>query len=348
MKHIEALVLFLLICMSGNAASNSVGTLTGVVVDKQSNEPLSYTNVFFSNTTLGDAADKNGRFILEKIPAGAYQLVVSRIGYDLHVQQVEIVPGVIKELNVRLVVHSIEGQEVSVTASASKQWRRDLSLFSKYFIGETRNARRTNILNPEVLSFKTAPESGDMLADAQRPLIVENRALGYRIEIILKYFRCGVSGARYLLYPHYSELPAKNKRIQKKWQKARQQTFKDSMRGFWHDLAKGDYRRNYVVSQKTETNLMRTSFAPMQEIKTVVIDSAIMLRRLELKNGLQVQRRVAGASQIYLKYGYIDFDTRGNYYPADGVTVSGYWIKNRIADTLPFDYAPTEDAKDDR
>ncbi len=87
---------------------------------------------------------------------------------------------------------------------------------------------------------------------------------------------------------------------------------------------------------------MRTSYAPMEKINIMVIDSTIMLRRLELKNGLQIQRHAEDASQIILKYGYIDFDSRGNVYPANGVTVSGYWIKNRIADTLPFDYAPAE------
>lgn len=342
MKSVAILVLFLEVCTFGAAVSNPVGTLTGVVVDKQSNEPLPYTNVFFANTTLGDAADKEGRFILEKIPAGTYQLVVSRIGYDLHVQQVDIAPGLTKKVHVRLKVRSIEGEEISVTANVSRQWQRELARFSKCFLGETRNARHAYIVNPEVLSFKTALGTGDLLAEAQRPLIVENRSLGYRIEIILKQFRCGFSGAHYLLYPRYSELEAKSKRVQKKWQKARRHTFNDSMRGFWYALAKGDYRQKYAVSEKTELNLMRTRYAPIQEIATVVIDSSIMLRRLEFKTSLQIQRHAEDASQIILKYGYIDFDARGNIYPADGLTVSGYWIKSRIADTLPFDYAPVE------
>ena len=342
MKRVVKLFLLLLMPLLGIAASNSVGTLTGVVVDLQNNEPLPYANVFFANTTLGDAADKEGRFILDRIPVGAYQLVVSRIGYDLYVQPVEIAPGLTQKLRVRLKVHSIEGEEISITAEGSKKRQRNLSLFEKYFIGETRNAKQTFIMNPEALSFKTAVGTGDMLAEAGQPLIVENRALGYRIEIILKQFRCGFSGAHYLLYPRYSELEAKSERVQKKWQKARRQTFNDSMRGFWYALAKGDYRQTYAVSEKTESSLMRTRYAPMQEIATVVIDSSIMLRRLEFKTSLQIQRHAEDASQIILKYGYIDFDARGNIYPADGLTVSGYWIKNRIADTLPFDYAPVE------
>ncbi len=244
MNRVVIVTLFYLVGLFEQAASNPVGALTGLVLDQQSQAPLAFANVFFANTTLGDAADEQGRFVLDKIPAGVYQLVVSRIGYELFVQPVEILPGVTKELNVCLTVHSIEGEEVIVTAEKSKRRQRDMALFSKYFIGETRNARRTFILNPEALSFKTEPGTGDMLAEARQPLIVENRALGYRIEIILEQFQCGLSGVRYLLYPHYSELTPKGKGVEKKWRKARQQTFDDSMRGFWHALARGDYNQS--------------------------------------------------------------------------------------------------------
>ncbi len=62
----------------------------GKVTDRSTKEPLYFVNVFLSNTTLGCATDRDGVFILENIPPGKYNLVVTMIGYDLHVEEIKL------------------------------------------------------------------------------------------------------------------------------------------------------------------------------------------------------------------------------------------------------------------
>jgi len=49
------------------------------------NPPVSrsfFTNVYLYQTTYGSATDVNGYFIITKVPAGDYTLMVTYLGYD--------------------------------------------------------------------------------------------------------------------------------------------------------------------------------------------------------------------------------------------------------------------------
>lgn len=195
------------------AQTTGRGAVSGFVVDSDTRAPLPYTNVFLANTTLGDAADDRGEFIIENIPPGAFQLVVSRIGYEIFVRDLIIQPEKTIALNATLTVASIVGEEISIVGERdTRQWRRDLVEFKRYFIGETRNAEKCTIRNPEVLTFSREPLTNNLLAKSDRSLIIENRALGYRIDVILDNFRWGFGGGYFLIYPHFSALtPADNR-----------------------------------------------------------------------------------------------------------------------------------------
>ena len=70
------LVLLLFVPLQGQAVE-------GRVVDVFTGEPLQDANVILEGTTLGDAADGDGRFIIDGVPAGDYVLHVTMVGYRL-------------------------------------------------------------------------------------------------------------------------------------------------------------------------------------------------------------------------------------------------------------------------
>ena len=78
----------------------------------------------------------------------------------------------------------------------------------------------------------------------------------------------------------------------------------------------------------------------MDSLAISIVDSTRGLRRWQFDGLLQVKRRQDGSSNLSLNYGYVDFDPRGNIYPADAVKIYGYWGQYRVADSLPFDYWP--------
>lgn len=64
------------------AAQAQTGTIKGFVYDKESGEPMIFTNVLLKGTTRGGQTDVNGYFAIEQVPAGSYTLFTSLIGYD--------------------------------------------------------------------------------------------------------------------------------------------------------------------------------------------------------------------------------------------------------------------------
>jgi len=61
---------------------SQTGTIKGFVYDKASGEPVIFTNVYLYQTSYGSATDVNGYFIITKVPAGDYTLMVTYLGYD--------------------------------------------------------------------------------------------------------------------------------------------------------------------------------------------------------------------------------------------------------------------------
>lgn len=58
------------------------GTIRGFVYDKQTGEPIIFTNVVLKGTTIGAATDVNGYYSISKVAPGGYTLQVTYLGYD--------------------------------------------------------------------------------------------------------------------------------------------------------------------------------------------------------------------------------------------------------------------------
>lgn len=87
MKHIVVLFSFFFNCV---AAIGQFGTLTGTIVQIDSNTTLSGVSVYLDGVNLGTSTNSHGRYTITKIPVGEYTLVVSNIGYFTLRSQVHI------------------------------------------------------------------------------------------------------------------------------------------------------------------------------------------------------------------------------------------------------------------
>lgn len=87
MKKIIIYLFFLLLILivSNNVYSQTsapkLGAVTGKVINKNTNHPVSYANVFILGTTLGSSTDDKGYFEIKDIPIGFIRVVVSVVGY---------------------------------------------------------------------------------------------------------------------------------------------------------------------------------------------------------------------------------------------------------------------------
>jgi len=74
------IVIFLLMGHTQTSAQN--GTVRGFVYEKETGEPIIFTNVYLFHTSYGAATDVNGYFVISQIPPGNYELMVTYLGYD--------------------------------------------------------------------------------------------------------------------------------------------------------------------------------------------------------------------------------------------------------------------------
>lgn len=97
------------------------GTIRGFVYEKESSEPVMFTNVFLIGTSYGAATDINGYFSITHIPVGEYILTVTGIGYDSIQLPVKIEKGKIINQKIFLTTSTVLLDDVEI--SAEKQER---------------------------------------------------------------------------------------------------------------------------------------------------------------------------------------------------------------------------------
>lgn len=163
-------------------------SVSGTVIDTQTGTPLHLVNVFLANTTIGDATDKEGRYLIENIPPGMYELVVTMIGYEAQKKKVELSNNRNVTLHFSLNPKILEGEEVVVTAEDAKEWQKNLRIFESVFFGVKEFAKECKLLNPEVLDFNYEWDSGHFRASAEQPFRVINHAPGYKVTVVQETF----------------------------------------------------------------------------------------------------------------------------------------------------------------
>lgn len=118
-KYIKSFLLFLLL---GCCISVSAQNIQGVVTDSLTNEPIPYLSVFYEGKGVGSITDNDGNYKVET-RKGWNKLTFSAVGYVTKV--VNIIPGVTKNLNVRIRPDDIMLDEVVVKPKREKYSRKN-------------------------------------------------------------------------------------------------------------------------------------------------------------------------------------------------------------------------------
>lgn len=118
-KYIKSFLLFLLL---GCCISVSAQNIQGVVTDSLTNEPIPYLSVFYVGKGVGSITDNDGNYKVET-RKGWNKLTFSAVGYVTKV--VNIIPGVTKNLNVRMRPDDIMLDEVVVKPKREKYSRKN-------------------------------------------------------------------------------------------------------------------------------------------------------------------------------------------------------------------------------
>src|SRR5947207_10254995 len=139
-----------LLIETAGAAQAQQGTITGVVTDQLNNSPVTGARVILGNTNRTALTNASGRYALQAVPAGAYELRVIAVGFGSLTRGVQLEAGGTATADFTLARAVISLDEVVVTATGEQRAR------------ETGNAI-TNIDLAKVLETQTVSNFADAL-----------------------------------------------------------------------------------------------------------------------------------------------------------------------------------------
>ena len=110
-------VMFLLVG-SGTVSAQSVGKISGKIVDAETGEPLIGCNILVVGTTLGGSTNTDGEYFILNVPPGKYDLQASILGYQKTLMRGAIVDvGRTTTADFKLSAAAVLMQEVVVQAT---------------------------------------------------------------------------------------------------------------------------------------------------------------------------------------------------------------------------------------
>jgi hypothetical protein len=98
-----------------NTVQSQEAIIRGFVYEKESGEPIIFTNVYLYKTSYGAATDVNGYFAITKIPAGQYTLMVTYLGYDTLRMEVNLKANDLISQNLFLTKNSVMLDVVNIS-----------------------------------------------------------------------------------------------------------------------------------------------------------------------------------------------------------------------------------------
>jgi hypothetical protein len=371
-------LLLLLIPAFSSAQEKLTVTVSGTVTDAETNLPIPYANVFFNNTTLGNATDSFGKYTIYNVPIEYKELIASSIGYTTLKVNLTLQPGKVRTVDFKMPQDRKMLSTVVIYGNkeeADQDWRNNFQLFKEIFLGTSSNARQTEILNPEVLDFTTekhsyahsgynrVPQEGtsfQIKATASQPIKIENRALGYKLEVTLDKFIATSNVYQMLITTRFDTLTSKNIREKRKWQQNRIMTYKGSHRHLFKSIMTGRYLQegfNIYQGKLSNDPSSQTKFLPSEIpatafnifVDTINRGSKVLRKgmyqinynnKLVSKNRQSLPGYSIPVSWIEVRDTCLTLSPNG-----EPVQPANYWKMGnmdsyRIADILPYDFNP--------
>lgn len=368
MKKTFSFLTILLFSLSALAQSGNY-YITGKVINAVTTMPMQAASVFAENTTMGTATDINGNFTL-RLPNGGYGLVITFTGYETVSRRITTADGDNKNIVIELKQKENALEDVVVKASNEVKdgWEKYGGFFLENFIGKTDNSKLCAITNKEVLKFYFYKKRNRLKVLATAPIEMENQALGYKLKYSLDSFthEYGTQAGIYTGYPLFEEIIPRDSIQKTTWQVNRLKAYNGSMLHFMRSvynrsLKEEGFEIQFVAKNSDrETavklpdfygalNYTKDDSTQMVDIIPNQPDIAVLYSKEEPGPGYVAQNDDAPKkyqlSVITIAPNeFISIEQNGYYFNQNDITITGYWIWDKVGDLLPYEYKPSHPA----
>jgi CarboxypepD_reg-like domain len=369
-------ILFFLFLSPAFSAAQIV--IQGTVLSEATGLPVEGASVYFNNTSVGTSASAAGKFSIPLPPMLNAELIVSAVGFQLLVFKPDAESVENKRLVFKLTPKEQQLKDVLILTDAVR--KKYLALFEKNFLGITEEASMSAIKNRKDIYFTSGGIKNSFKACSDTPLVVINKMLGYKISFELGEFFYDENNGRtfYYGYTRFEEMGDKKRWIRNRRQCYYGSTVHFYRSLIANDLKKQGYAIYLIqpLHDSTDSSNNRNQkkeMKPPDEMQGFSVARGITATQIiaeDSSNGnnykvtipgkLMVQYSKEPSSKEYLKkntlvegnlpVGFrtyitvkapaIILDKAGIVANPLEVEYSGYWIYEKAASMLPFNYTP--------
>jgi hypothetical protein len=306
--------------------------IKGKILDKETKNPVFSAAVYFNGTSAGTLSDADGNFRLEILKFSTMPLSVSAIGYySVTLPKFSNSEPNIIYLNPR----TFELNEVVVQdKSHARERKENLRIFRDVFLGTTGNSNNCKITNENDIRFKFSSDKDTLKALAIKPVLIDNKSLGYKITYYLDKFEYNLQDSIFLINGEIvfreDSTTAGSKRIS--LEQKRKSAYLGSRMHFFRALWFNEIDSAGFKITNSANDTLR--------YENLVFQNDVHAKYLKYRGRLKVSYGSAGLGSImiFLK-DRILFDPNGFIEP-NSIRWEGDMAQKRIGDLLPYDYAP--------
>ncbi|MFN4198001.1 MAG: carboxypeptidase-like regulatory domain-containing protein [Flavobacterium sp.] len=314
-------------------------TLSGVILDRNTEEPLPGATIYVNGTTLGTISDEFGRFSLE-LSSMSPSVIFRYVGYEsLTLEQ----PNRFSRVTVKLneLVDSLD--EVILEKSLFTHQQK-LAAFTREFIGTSVSGLECKILNPEVISLTFVASEKKLKATANKPIKILNPYLGYELEYSLQafeisFYKVSLSIHEQIQVFHagttfFKDISNDNPKFKKRRKNAYIGSTMHWIRSIYNESLK---ENGFYLLQNGKTISPTKFYSLHQEIDE---DSKWIEFAENTPEFTQIFISNERNSKVKVDIPKIQISSLGNYFPPNGLLFLGYMGNQRVGDLLPLDYQP--------
>jgi CarboxypepD_reg-like domain len=347
--------------------------LSGKVVDEKNNAPLAGASVYFNNTTIGTYTNPDGDFHFEAIRTLNTEIVISCPGYEILVYKPE--PAKVEGKRIVFKLQAKALPAVNKMLIAENEREKYLALFYQFFLGVTEEADNSKIINESSIYFTRDDSSTILRIAADTPLVIMNYLLGYKINYDLEefWFDDATGENHFSGYARYEELGDS-----KKWIRNRERCYYGSTLHFYRSLVTHQlYEEGFGTFlmkplKNTVAANWQTDSVKMKRPDSMVVEPLPAQNILFIDSTNKLSISIAGkllvqydkdppAKYFLIQQGFMDdyygkgvesairfkqSPTGINYAGVlddySNVEYSGYWIYEKVANRLPYNYKPVK------
>jgi hypothetical protein len=104
------------VLLFSSSVFSQTASIKGFITEDATGEPVIFTSVYLKGTQYGSVTDVNGYYVISKIPAGDYILMITYMGFDSIQRPVSLKANDILSQNLKLTKSNISLKELNVSA----------------------------------------------------------------------------------------------------------------------------------------------------------------------------------------------------------------------------------------